>query len=148
MAPVGTAPVFRVSLTPACRVRVSTAATGFGEADRVTEVVSGARPAPTNAIVSNPEGELSVLFVAVSEPVSMPAANGVKLIGSRHVLPAERLATEDSAESCGQPEPPAPASVKCVLTLGLRPVAGTSKAREALPMFSSVTVCEELASPT
>ena len=89
------------------------------------------------------------MSVRTSEPLIDPATVGAKLMGRVHEVPAAKVPVdEDVLPVSGQ----VPALVLLRVTfaemLGLLPVWGRGKLRFALPMFSSVIVCEALVEPT
>jgi hypothetical protein len=80
--------------------------------------------------------------VSVRVPLRTPVTVGVKLMGNRQYASAASVpAVEEPEFSNGQAEEPLLFKVKFAVMLGLLPFDGIGKVNEALPTFSTVTVC-------
>jgi hypothetical protein len=83
-----------------------------------------------------------LLSVSTSEPLSVPAAVGAKLMGNWQDAPTASVpGSHELALKTGQAEVPLLLNVKFAAMLGLLPVDGIGKVNVAFPMFSTVTVC-------
>ena len=98
----------------------------------LTSMVCTEYPGPT---------ELRALSVRVNEPLRLPGADGVKLMGKVQEAPGASVPADvELALTRGHVPALLLSSEKFAAMLGLLPVAGTGKLRVALPMFSTVTV--------
>jgi hypothetical protein len=85
---------------------------------------------------------LRLLSVRTSEPLRLPAAVGVKLIGSVQDASIANVPAElDVLPINGQAVDPLLFNVKLVEMLGSFPLDGTGKVSAAFPRFHRVTVC-------
>ena len=81
------------------------------------------------------------MSVRFSEPLRLPSADGVKLIGKLQEAAAASVTGDvELALTSGQVPAVLLSNEKFAATLGLFPVAGTGKLRTAFPTFSTVRV--------
>ena len=83
----------------------------------------------------------SALSVVLTDPVMLPAAAGVKLMGSvQEVAAAREAVLPELVVNAGQAVLPVLLTLKLLETLGFVPVPGMGKVKGAFPMLENVTV--------
>jgi len=113
-------------------------ATGFGSRD----TAGLEAPLPLSEIVWVAPEVFRLLSVRIREPLMLPLAVGVKLMGRVQVALAARVpAVEEELLSSGQAVLPELFRLKFAEMAGLLPVPGMGRVSAAVPIFSNVTVC-------
>ena len=98
-------------------------------------------PVPFRVIVWTVPLTFNALSVALTAPVMLPEATGLKLIGSVQEVAAAKVAALPAlVVNVGQAVLPVLLTLKLVETLGFVPVPGIGKDKGALPMFENITV--------